>query len=94
MKIYNIIIEPEALEDLLNIKSFITKNDTVNRANIFIKELKSKIETLKTMPRRCRKSLYTKEEDTFDLIYKGYTIVFKIIDDNIHILTIFRQKNY
>ena len=94
MKEYKIIIEPEAIEDLINIKTYITKNDTITKANTFIKELQSKIQTLQNMPQRCRKSLYTKEKNTFDLIYKGYTIVFKIVENNVHILTIFRQRNY
>lgn len=46
------------------------------------------------MPHRCRKSHYTDEENTHDLIYKKYTIVFKIIDDTVHILTIFKQRTY
>jgi len=94
LKEYEIIIEPEALRDLENIKEFITKNDTLSKANRFLTQLKSKILSLKHMPQRCRKSLYTKEENTYDLIYKGYTIVFKIIENHIHVLTIFRQRNY
>jgi plasmid stabilization system protein ParE len=91
--IYNIIVEPEAISDLINIKSFISK-DSPNRANNFISELKGKIKTLQEMPQRCRKSLYTEDKDTHDLIHKGYTIVYKIINDNVYVLTIFRQKAY
>jgi hypothetical protein len=46
------------------------------------------------MPQRCRISLYTKSENTHDIIYKGYTIVYKIIDDTVHILSVFRQRSY
>ncbi|PHQ66050.1 MAG: hypothetical protein COB99_00590 [Sulfurimonas sp.] len=46
------------------------------------------------MPYRCRKSYYVDDEDTRDLIYKKYTIVFKIIENNIHILTLFRQRTF
>ncbi len=92
--IYKIIIEPEAFLDLVNIKIYITQQDTLNKANKFISELKSNINTLNEMPQRCRKSYYTDAEDTHDLIYKKYTTVFKIIDDKIHILTIFRQREY
>jgi plasmid stabilization system protein ParE len=91
---YNIIVEPEAIHDLLNIKSYITNQDTKAKANIFIFELKKTIKTLDEMPQRCRISLYTKSSNTHDIIYKGYTIVYKIIDDNVHILTIFRQRSY
>jgi plasmid stabilization system protein ParE len=44
---YKIIIEPEALQDLLNIKNYITKQDTLNKANIFISELKNTLSYLR-----------------------------------------------
>jgi len=91
---YQIIIEPEAFLDLQNIKHYIQTQDTKTKANQFISELKKKIKTLDEMPQRCRKSYYTDEENTYDLIYKRYTIVFKIINNRVHILSIFRQKNY
>ena len=92
--IYKIIVEPEALTDLLNIKTYITEQDSKNKANAFISELKQKIKSLETMPQRCRKGLYTKSENTHDLIHKGYTIVYKIIKDKVYILTVFRQRVY
>lgn len=92
--IYKIVIEQEAFNDLLNIKIYITEQDSKIKADTFISELKQKIKSLQEMPQRCRKSLYTDSENTHDLIHKGYTIVYKVIDDSIHILTIFRQKNY
>ena len=92
--IYKIIIEPEAFADLLNIKSYITEQDTQSKANQFISELKINIKTLAEMPNRCRKSYYTKDDNTHDLIYKKYTIVFKIIENKVYILTIFRQRIY
>ncbi len=92
--IYKIIVEPEAVQDLLNIKSYITEEDTLNKANQFISELKNNIKTLNEMPQRCRKSYYTNIKNTHDLIYKKYTTVFKVIEQRVHILSIFRQKNY
>ncbi len=92
--VYKIIVEPEALQDLLNIKTYIATQDSSRKANQFILELKQKIKTLHEMPQRCRKSYYTNEKNTHDLIYKKYTIVFKIIQDRVHILTIFRQREY
>ena len=92
--IYKIIIEPEAFSDLENIKAHISKEDTSKKANQFLSELKNNIKTLVEMPQRCRKSYYTDEENTHDLIYKKYTIVFKIIEKRVHILTVFRQRVY
>ncbi len=92
--IYKIIVEPDAVEDLQSIKYYITTQDSLAKANKFITELKEKIKTLNNMPHRCRKSYYTDNKNTHDLIYKGYTIVFKIIENRVHILSIFRQKKY
>ena len=94
MTYYSIIVEPEAQGDLESIYRYITLNDTESKAQTFLQELKLQIGTLDTLPFRCRKSYYTDVEDTYDLIYKGYTIVYKVIDDTVHVLTIFRQKNY
>jgi len=91
--IYKIIVEPEALQDLFSIKKYITKQDSPNRANKFISELKANIKTLNEMPNRCRKSYYSQEVNTHDLIYKKYTTVFQIVENRVHILSIFRQKS-
>ena len=77
--IYKVIIEPEAFQDLLNIKSYITKEDTLNKANQFISQLKKSIKSLDEMPQRCRKSYYTDTQDTDDLIYKNIQQFFKLL---------------
>ncbi len=92
--IYHIIVEPEALQDLRRIVDFITRNDTRKKALTFAGELKQSIASLSKMPIRCRKSYYLDDENTRDLIYKGYTIVFQIRGEHIHILSIFRQKDF
>jgi len=92
--IYKIIVEPEALQDLLNIKIYITEQGTSAKANKFISELKGQIKTLNVMPQRCRKSYYSDNLNTHDLIYKKYTTVFQVRENIVYILSIFRQKNY
>ena len=92
--IYKIIVEPEALKDLFFIKKYITEQDTLNKASKFISELRANLKTLNEMPERCRKSYYSDEPNTHDLIYKKYTTVFQIRENRVHILSIFRQKNY
>ncbi len=92
--IYRVIVEPEALQNLISIYNFISKNDSQNKATNFIRELEHSIGSLSEMPLRCRKSYYTDDELTRDMIYKGYTIVFNIRESNVHILTVFRQKSF
>ena len=91
---YEIIVEPEALQDLFLIKKYITEQDTLSKANKFISELRANIKTLNEMPARCRKSYYSDEPNAHDLIYKKYTTVFQIRGNIVHILSIFRQKSY
>jgi len=91
---YKIIIQPEAVEDLYVIKSYITRLDSAQKANKFISELKHAIKSLHEMPMRCRKSYYTNDENAHDLIYKKYTIVFKTIENTVHIVSVFRQRDY
>jgi plasmid stabilization system protein ParE len=91
---YKIIVEPEAQNDLQTIYNYIAIKDSKTKAVTFITELYNSIKSLEEMPFRCRNTLYTDDKDTRDLIYKGYTIVFKVIDKNVHILSIFRQRAY
>ena len=65
-----------------------------SRAESFLLELKSSISSLDQMPTRCRNSYYTTSKNCKDLIFKGYSIVFKISNTQVHILSIFRQRSY
>jgi len=52
--------------------------DSKTRANQFKKEVKKKIEELENMPFKFRQSIYFEDESIRDLIFKGYTIVYKV----------------
>jgi plasmid stabilization system protein ParE len=91
---YRILIEPSAKDDLLNIFTYISKNDSIYKAETFLRQLQRQINTLDYMPQRCRESLYFKDGRTKDMIFKGYTISFHILDNNVHVVAVFRQKNY
>ena len=92
MKLYKVIIEPQAQEDLNSIFDFIEQNGSKNLAKRFVNKLYKKIKELNYMPYRCRKSIYINEESVRDLIVQGYTIVYKVQEKSVHILTVFRQK--
>lgn len=89
---YNIIIEPEAQKDLLNIFEYISTNDSIDKARNFISQLEKSINSLSYMPQRCRNSLYFEDGKTKDLIYRGYTICYHIKEKNVHIVAVFRQR--
>ncbi|MCF6331522.1 MAG: type II toxin-antitoxin system RelE/ParE family toxin [Sulfurimonas sp.] len=67
--------------------------DSKNRALAFKGEIDKKINDLVFMPYKCRKSIYFEDESKRDLIYKGYTIVYKI-DEIKEIITILGMKKY
>ena len=74
-----------------NIVSFISL-DSSQRALRFQNELMEKIYSLDFMPKRCCKSTLTNDESIRDLIFKGYIIVFKIQNDTIKVLYIYKEN--
>ena len=77
------------LKNLSLIFEYIAK-DKSSAAKQFKEELYNKIENLKSFPRMYRKSIYFDNENYRDLIFKGYTVIYKIEDDKILILDIFK----
>jgi len=67
--------------------------DNKNRALAFKSEIDKHVNDLPHMPYKCRKSIYFQDETIRDLIYKGYTIVYKI-DETKEIITIIGMKKY
>ena len=67
--------------------------DSKTRALAFKSEIDNQINNLVNMPYKCRKSLYFENDKIRDLIYKGYTIVYKI-DEIKNIIIIIGMKKY
>ena len=92
MKHYSVIIEPEAREDLENIYTFITDNDTPVKAQRFLRKLQEAIGSLSYIPEHYRMSIYIKDDKTYDLIVHGYIICYHILDERVHVMAVFRQR--
>jgi len=92
MKSYQVIIEPEAQQDLENIYAFIASNDTQVQAVRFLRKLQKAITSLNFMPKRCRKSFYVQHDNAHDMILQGYTVCYVIQEESVHILAVFRQR--
>ena len=84
---------PRYRNNLFQILDYIAQ-DKKSAANKFLKELKKKIINLKHFPYKYRKSFYFDDENIRDLIFKGYTIIYKIEKDKIIILDIFKKEQY
>ncbi|NOQ30715.1 MAG: hypothetical protein GQ570_06295 [Helicobacteraceae bacterium] len=88
--IYKLAIERQAISDLRNIYQFILKNSSKAKADSFLEQLRFQIVQLSAMANVNRESKIVQDELVKDLLYKSYTIVYKIRGNNIHVLSVFR----
>ncbi len=70
------------------------KQDNPKAAQRFKKELIAKIKTIPSNPRIFRKSIYFDDNSIRDLIFKGYTIVFRITDNRIEVFGFVKFQKY
>ena len=82
-----IVYGPRFKDRFNDIWDFIA-TDSKNRANQFKKELKEKIEDLVHMPYKFKQSIYFDDKNIRDLVYKGYTVPYKIDEANNRIIII------
>ena len=87
-----IIYQPKFINSFNDIWDYIAQ-DSKSRANKFKKEIKKLIENIHHMPYKCRKSIYFDDDNIRDLIFKGYTIVYKV-DESKEQITIIGIKKY
>lgn len=87
----NFEFDDRFIKALSDIESFIAL-DSLERAEKFKNDIIDKISSLDFMPKRCRKSTLANDESIRDLIFKGYIIVFKIQNDTIKVLYIYKEN--
>ena len=76
---------------LLNILKHIAK-DKINASENFHNDLNEQIEKLIDIPLKCRQSFYSDDKNVRDMIFKKYTIQYKIHKYKISILKIFNKN--
>ena len=67
--------------------------DSVSRAKKFKSDLMKRISKIPSNPYLFRKSIYFNDEKIRDLIFKGYTVVFRISDDAIEVFGFVKHQN-
>jgi plasmid stabilization system protein ParE len=87
-----ILLKDTFLNRLDNQTDFIAI-DSPKSARKFKKEILHAINKIIDNPRSCRKSIYFDDETIRDLIFKGYTIVFKINTENIEVFGFVKYQN-
>ncbi|HCX99929.1 MAG TPA: type II toxin-antitoxin system RelE/ParE family toxin [Bacteroidales bacterium] len=69
-------------------------SDSPKRARKFKNDLLNRIKEIAENPYRCRKSIYFEDSNIRDLIFKGYTVVFRINANQIEVFGFVKyQKN-
>jgi len=88
-----IVYKSNFKRQFLNIVDYI-KQDKSSASKKFSNELEKRIYSLIDNPFSCRKSIYFDDENIRDLIYKGYTINYRVNLDKqiIEILSIFNKN--
>lgn len=66
--------------------------DNVQAALKFAKQLKDDINLLVTFPGQYQQSKYTNSQNIHDMVFNGYTIIYKVNPETIEILQIFNQN--
>ena len=92
MKTYSIIIRPEAERDIDNIWSYVAEKDFPEKANALSDALEGRCRDLSYIPQRGRCVPEFKDIGIFDIyeiFYKPYRIVYKILDSSVVICGIF-----
>ena len=79
-----IIFKDTFIFRLENQLEFIATNNPANSRK-FKNELFDRIKAIPSNPRKHRKSIWYDDPDIRDLIYKGYTVVFRINNNTIEI---------
>jgi plasmid stabilization system protein ParE len=62
--------------------------DKPEAARKFRKDVIAKIRGLKQNPFKCRRSLFANHDDVRDLVFKGYTITFRVEDEVISVFAV------
>jgi len=84
-----IIYEKQFRIALKDIVEYIAE-DKISASELFKKELKKKFDLVIENPKMYRASVYHKSESYRDLVFMRYTAIYKIEDDRIKVLDIFK----
>ncbi len=79
------IIYKESFKIRFNRQLLYIGNDNKRAALDFRNDVRVKVEALKENPFMCRQSIYFDDSSIRDLIFKGYSITYRIRDDMIEV---------
>lgn len=84
---------PRYNNNLFKILDYIAQ-DKISASEIFLNELDKLINNLPNFPFKCRQSIYFNNQNIRDLIYKGYTVNYRVNEskNSIDIIRIFHKN--
>jgi len=68
--------------------------DKKSAAKKFRQDVFAECKALVDFPYRCRRSIYADDDNVRDLIFKGYTIAYRIDDERIVVFALVRYSEY
>lgn len=87
-----IVFKDTFLNRLSNQVDFIAQ-DSPERARNFKNQILKEIDKIPEFPLKHRQSIYFEDENIRDLIYKGYTIVYRIKPPKIEVFGFLKHQN-
>ena len=87
-----IVYEEQFKSQLQAILAFIAR-DNPNAARFFCNRLKVRIEQIPQVPLACRKSRYFDDDTLRDLVFMGYTAIYRVSPDEIRMLDLFKWQD-
>ena len=68
--------------------------DKKSAAHSFRREILRECQSLNDFPYRCRRSIHYNDDNIRDLIFKGWTVIYKIVDDEIKVFALTKYEDY
>ena len=68
--------------------------DKKSAAHLFRREILRECQSLSDFPYRCRRSIHYNDDTIRDLIFKGWTVIYKIVDDEINVFALTKYEDY
>jgi plasmid stabilization system protein ParE len=68
--------------------------DKKSAAHTFRRDILRECQSLSDFPYRCRRSIHYNDDNIRDLIFKGWTVIYKIMDDEIKVFALTKYEDY
>ncbi len=92
---YNVFIISDAEEDILNIYDYVARNDSINKANVLLEKLESKILGLELLAKRGHIPLELERIGVLEYLeihFKPYRIIYQIHDADVFIHCVLDER--